>query len=62
MQQIVGSFLYYGQAVDLTILMASMEIALQQVVPTENTMERVDHFLDNMWTHPDALSGTVPLT
>ncbi len=35
--------------------MALLEIALQQAAPTENTMERVNHFLDYMWTHPDAI-------
>ncbi len=54
-QQIVGSFLYYVQAVDPTILMALSEIALQQVVPTENMMECVNHFLYYMWTQPDAI-------
>ena len=53
-QQVVGSFLYYGRAVDLTILMALSEIAGQQANPTEKTMERVDQFLDYMHTHPDA--------
>ena len=34
-QQVVGSFLYYGRAVDMTILMALSEIASQQARPTE---------------------------
>jgi hypothetical protein len=54
-QQIVGSFLYYARAVDLTILMALSEISSQQAAPTENTMKRVNQFLDYMWTHPDAV-------
>jgi hypothetical protein len=54
-QQIVGSFLCYAQAVDPTIFMALSEIASQQVVPTEDTMERVNQFLDYMWTHPDVI-------
>ncbi len=37
--------------------MALLEIALQQAAPTENTMEHVNHFLDYMWTHPDAIIG-----
>jgi hypothetical protein len=41
-QQIVGSFLYYAQAVDPTILMALSEISSQQAAPTENTMKRVN--------------------
>jgi hypothetical protein len=33
--------------------MALVEIALQHAAPTENTMKRVNQFLDYMWTHPD---------
>jgi hypothetical protein len=44
-QQIVGSFLYYVQAVDPTILMALAEKASQQAAPTKNTMKPVDQFL-----------------
>ncbi len=54
-QQIVGSFLYYAQAVDPTIFMALSEISSQQSAPTENTMKWVNQFLDYMWTHPDAI-------
>jgi hypothetical protein len=54
-QQIVGSFRYYAQAVDPTILKALFEIASQQAVPTENMMKHVNQFLDYMWTHPDAI-------
>ncbi len=54
-QQIVGSFLYYAQAVDPTVLMTLSEIASQQAAPTENTMECVNQLLDYMWTHPDAI-------
>jgi hypothetical protein len=54
-QQIVGCFLYYARAVDPTILMALSEISSQQAAPTENTMKHVNHFLDYMWTHPDAI-------
>ena len=37
--------------------MALSEISSQQrpSAPTENTMKRVNHFLDYMWTHPDAI-------
>jgi hypothetical protein len=54
-QQIVSSFLYYVQTVDPNILMALSKIALQQVAPTENTMEHVNQFLDYKWTHPDVI-------
>ena len=51
----MGSFLYYAQAVDPTILMALSEISSQQATPTENTMKCVNHFIDYMWTHIDAI-------
>jgi hypothetical protein len=41
--------------VDPAILMALSEISSQQSAPTENTMKRVNQFLDYMWTHPDAI-------
>ena len=53
-QQVTGSFLYYGRAVDPTIVMALSTIASQQSAPTENTMKLTKHFLDYMATHPDA--------
>ncbi len=54
-QQVVGSFLYYARAVDPTILMALSDIATQQSAPTKNTKRWVNHFLDYMWMHPDAV-------
>lgn len=53
-QQIVGSFLYYGRATDTTILMALNELSGQQAKPTEKTMKRANAFLDYMATFPDA--------
>jgi hypothetical protein len=50
-QQVVGSFLYYAQAVNPTILIALSDIAVQQAAPTENTKKCVDQSLDYMWTH-----------
>ena len=54
-QQVVGSFLYYARAVDMTILTALNAIASEQAAPTERTMEIVHQFLDYMATHPDAV-------
>jgi hypothetical protein len=54
-QQIVGSFLFYAQAVDPTIVMALSDLSSQQSAPTKNTMKQVNQFLDYMWTHPDAI-------
>ena len=46
---------YYPRAVDPTILMVLSEISSQQTAPTENSMKHINHFLDYMWTHPDAV-------
>ena len=54
-QQVVGSFLYYARAVDMTILTALNAIATEQAKPTKRTMERVHQFLDYMATHPKAV-------
>ena len=54
-QQVVGSFLYYARAVDMTILHTLNSIAADSSKPTERTMERVDQLLDYMHTHPDAV-------
>jgi len=51
----VGSFLYYGRAVDTTILVALSEIAGQQSKPTAHTMRRVNSFFGYMATHPTAV-------
>jgi hypothetical protein len=53
-QQVGGSCLYYARAIDLTILMALLDITTQQAAPTENTKKQFKQFLDYMWTHPDA--------
>jgi hypothetical protein len=41
-QQFVGSFLYYAQAVNPTILMALSNITTRQSVPTKNTKRWVN--------------------
>jgi hypothetical protein len=53
-QKIVGSFLYYGRAVDLTILKALNSLSRQQSVPTQATAARTDQLLDYLATHPNA--------
>ena len=50
----VGTFLYYALALDLTMLMALGSIATQQNNPTEATMSKVTWFLDYCATHPEA--------
>ena len=53
-QRIVGSFLYYGREIDLTIIKTLNRLGTQQSTPTKNTDEDVAHFLDYCATHPDA--------
>jgi hypothetical protein len=54
-QKVVGSFLYYGRACDITILKALNSLARQQSKPTKATAKRTDHLLDYLATHPDAV-------
>ena len=39
-QNVVGTFLYYGRALDYTILPALNEMGLQQHMPTETTRKK----------------------
>jgi hypothetical protein len=54
-QQVVGSFLYLGRAIDNTLLMGLNAIANEQSTPTKMTKERVLHLLDYLATHPHAI-------
>ena len=40
-QQIIGGVLYYGRAVDLTVLPALSSIASEQASATENTEKKM---------------------
>ena len=53
-QQIVGSFLYYARAIDLTILPALSEISSLQAHPTENTKKKANMLLDYLASNPTA--------
>ena len=53
-QQVVGSFLYYCRATDMTIPAALSKLSQLQTKATENTMQRCRQFLDYMATHLDA--------
>ena len=50
-----GKFLFYGRAVDLTLLTALSAIASQQSKPTEETMKIVNQFLDYCASQEDAV-------
>jgi len=54
-QQVTGKFLFYGRAVNLTILTAISAITSQQSKPTEETMKRVKHFLDYCVSQEDVV-------
>ena len=54
-QQVVGTCLYYGRAIEDTILPALSAIASEQTTATEATMSRIMHLLDYLATHPDGM-------
>jgi hypothetical protein len=45
-QQVIGRFLYYSQAVDPTMLITLSSIASKQAGPTKETMIKTHSFLD----------------
>ncbi len=51
----MGTFLYYGQAVDSTMLTALSSIASTQAEPTQETMENIKLFLDYAASNQDAI-------
>ena len=53
-QKIIGSILYYAQAVAMMVLMALSTLAISQAKPTENTKTRCSQLLDYLATHADA--------
>ena len=54
-QKIVGSIIYYGRAVDMTVLMMLSSIASEQTKGTEHTLEKAYQVLDYLASHPDAV-------
>ena len=53
-QSVVGTFLYYGRAIDSTILPAINDIASSQAKPTQKTKQKVQMLLDYLHTNPNA--------
>jgi len=51
-QQIVGSLLYYGRAIDYTIFPALNTIAQSQAKPTATTKAAINTLLDYCATYP----------
>jgi hypothetical protein len=54
-QQIIGTFLYYGRAVDPTMLTSLSSMGSTQAESTEETMIKTHPFLDYVATHQDAI-------
>ena len=57
--------MYYGRAIDYTILPALNEISAQQSKPTKNTLKEIDMLLDYLHTCPNGkiryFAGTMQL-
>ena len=53
-QHIIGTLLYYSQAVDPTISVALSSLAAEQAKGTENTAKVIVKLLNYCATHPDA--------
>ena len=53
-QKIVGTFLYYGIAVDNTILVALSTIASEKSAATSNMAKKITQLLNYLATNPDA--------
>ena len=53
-QQIVGVFLYYGRAIDNTILVALGDLGSQQTKSTERTVAAANKLMNYLATHPEA--------
>jgi hypothetical protein len=64
-QSKVGTFLYYGRAVEPTILVALNEIGIDQSKPTQNTVDQLDMLMDYLATYPNGAlrfyAGTIQL-
>ena len=61
-QRIIGIFLYYGIALDLTMLVALRTLAPQQSKPTEYLWNYITWFLNYAASHPDAKFVSQPAT
>ena len=53
LQQIIGTFLFYGRALDPTLLTALSELSSAQATATDATKRACQQFLDYCASHPD---------
>ena len=56
LQKIVGKFLYYAKAVDPTMLMELISLAVVHTKPIIETVKQVTQFLNYSASHPDAVT------
>ena len=61
-QRVIGIFLYYGIALDLTMLVALGTLATQQSKPTESLWNGMTWFLKYAASHPDTKNISQPAT
>jgi hypothetical protein len=61
-QQVIGALLYYGRAIDGTIMTAISSLASQQATATEDTEAKLTQLLNYCSTHPTRQSATTPAT
>ena len=54
LQQVIGSFLFYGRAIDSTMLHSLNSLASAQSKGQIETLQAMEHFLDYCANHPDA--------
>eukprot|EP00957_Ditylum_brightwellii_P153915 11715250-Ditylum_brightwellii.AAC.1 len=54
-QAIMGTFLYYGRAIDGTILLTINKISADQVKPTISTTKQSTMLMDYLATYPNAV-------
>ena len=58
-QQILGTFLYYGIALDNYLLVALNDISLEQPKATDNTSKNITKLLNYLATHPRYASDNI---
>jgi len=54
-RQVIGVLLYYGRAVDSTIIMGLSSLAAAQATPTTHTLSLIKWLLDYAATNPNAI-------
>jgi hypothetical protein len=58
-QQVIGTLLYSGQAINAFIMVALSSLVSAQATPTKDTMQRTRDLLNYVATHPEAILSYV---